>query len=65
METNRYSPPAAAVADVALASDGYQAVRLWPPSGRIGRLRFLAYSLALYLRSYGSVFTGAPVRGRS
>ena len=49
METNRYSPPAAAVADVALASDGYQAVRLWPPSGRIGRLRFLAYSLALYL----------------
>ena len=49
METNRYSPPATAVADVALASDGYQTVRLWPPSGRIGRLRFLAYSLTLYL----------------
>jgi len=49
METNRYSPPATAVADVALASDGYQTVRLWPPNGRIGRLRFLAYSLALYL----------------
>jgi len=49
METNRYSPPATAVADVSLASDAYQTVRLWPPSGRIGRLRFLAYSLALYL----------------
>ena len=49
METNRYSPPGTAVADVALASDGYQTVRLWPPSGRIGRMRFLAYSLALYL----------------
>ena len=49
METNRYSPPATAVADVVLASDGYQPVRLWPPNGRIGRLRFLAYSLGLYL----------------
>ena len=59
METNRYSPPATAVADVALASDGYQPVRFWPPSGRIGRLRFLAYSLALYL----IVILGALVLG--
>jgi phosphatidylglycerophosphate synthase len=31
----------------------------------IGALALTLYSLALYLRSYGRVFTGAPVRGRS
>ena len=31
----------------------------------IGALALTVYSLALYLRSYGRVFTGAPVRGRS
>ena len=31
----------------------------------IGAVVLTIYSLALYLRSYGRVFTGAPVRGRS
>ena len=31
----------------------------------IGAVVLTLYSLALYLRSYGRVFTGAPVRGRS
>ena len=30
-----------------------------------GAIALTIYSLALYLRSYGRVFTGAPVRGRS
>ena len=47
-ETNRFAPPTAAVDDVALAY-GVQPVRLWPPSGRIGRLRLLAYGLGVYV----------------
>jgi phosphatidylglycerophosphate synthase len=31
----------------------------------VGAVALTLYSLALYLRSYGRVFTGAPVRGRS
>jgi CDP-diacylglycerol---glycerol-3-phosphate 3-phosphatidyltransferase len=31
----------------------------------VGAIALTIYSLALYLRSYGRVFTGAPVRGRS
>ncbi|MFL5618797.1 MAG: CDP-alcohol phosphatidyltransferase family protein [Gemmatimonadaceae bacterium] len=31
----------------------------------LGAIALTLYSLALYLRSYGRVFTGAPVRGRS
>jgi len=31
----------------------------------IGAIALTIYSLVLYLRSYGRVFTGAPVRGRS
>nr|HET7859174.1 DUF805 domain-containing protein [Caldimonas sp.] len=46
-EANRFAPPATSVADV--GPDVVQPVRLWPPSGRIGRLRFLAYGLALYV----------------
>jgi hypothetical protein len=40
-------------------------------NGIVGVLAMIAavlltlYSLALYLRSYGRVFIGAPVRGRS
>jgi uncharacterized membrane protein YhaH (DUF805 family) len=46
-EANRFAPPATAVADI--GGDAVQPVRFWPPSGRIGRLRFLAYGLALYI----------------
>ncbi len=49
MDTERFAPPRAQVNDVYLASDGFQPVRFWPPSGRIGRLRMLAYSLGLYV----------------
>ena len=31
----------------------------------VGAVALTLYSLGLYLRSYGRVFTGAPVRGRS
>jgi hypothetical protein len=31
----------------------------------VGAVVLTLYSLALYLRNYGRVFTGAPVRGRS
>jgi len=47
--TNRFAPPGAQVADVVEQGVGVQPVRLWPPNGRIGRLRLLAYSAALYL----------------
>ena len=44
----RYAPPGAVVGDVAT---GVQPVRLWPPKGRMGRLRFLAYGVAVWLLS--------------
>jgi hypothetical protein len=31
----------------------------------VGAVALTLYSLVLYLRNYGRVFTGAPVRGRS
>jgi len=46
---NPYAPPTAQVQDLDSAFDEYQAVRLWPASGRIGRLRFLGYSMGAYL----------------
>ncbi|HEX4235737.1 MAG TPA: DUF805 domain-containing protein [Caldimonas sp.] len=46
-EGNRFAPPATAVADI--VDTGEQPIRLWPPTGRIGRLRFLAYGLGCYI----------------
>lgn len=46
---NVYSPPRAHVADVATSDDEFQAVNLFSSSGRIGRLRFLAYGTGGYL----------------
>jgi uncharacterized membrane protein YhaH (DUF805 family) len=48
-EANRFAPPGAQVADVVDPSAGVQPVRLWPPNGRMGRLRLLAYGAGLYL----------------
>jgi len=48
-EANRFAPPGAQVADVVDQDVGVQPVRFWRPSGRMGRLRLLAYSAALYL----------------
>ena len=50
-DTSRFAPPGAQVADVIEQGVGFQPVRLWPPNGRIGRLRLLAYGAALYLAS--------------
>jgi uncharacterized membrane protein YhaH (DUF805 family) len=47
--TNRFAPPVARVEDVGVEAADFQQVRLWPPSGRMGRLRFLAYGVGLYL----------------
>jgi uncharacterized membrane protein YhaH (DUF805 family) len=47
--TNRFAPPGARVDDIALAAGAVQPVRLWPPRGRVGRLRFFAYSMGLYV----------------
>ena len=44
---NPYAPPGTQVADVT-AAHGFQPVRLWPVDGRIGRLRFLAYSVGAW-----------------
>ena len=52
---NRFAPPGARVEDVAL--DGaVQPIKLWPPNGRIGRLRFLAYSMGLYVVFFAITF---------
>ena len=47
-DKNRFAPPGAPVADVVEQGVDFQPVRLWPPNGRIGRLRMLAYGAALY-----------------
>jgi uncharacterized membrane protein YhaH (DUF805 family) len=43
MAANPYTPPKAKVADV--GTEEFQPVKLWSASGRIGRLRYLAYSI--------------------
>ena len=49
MDENRFAPPGAIVEDVWLGGGEVQPIKLWPPSGRLGRLRLLAYSVGLYL----------------
>lgn len=44
MESNRFARPGAQLDDVGEDVDGHQPVRLWLPRGRIGRMRFPAYS---------------------
>jgi len=64
-EANRFAPPGAHVADVAAGDVGFQPVRLWPPSGRMGRLRMLAYGAGLYLAFLLVSTLLALVAGRS
>jgi uncharacterized membrane protein YhaH (DUF805 family) len=45
---NPYAPPRAAVDDVD-PGQTYQPVRFWSAQGRIGRLRYLAYSMGGYV----------------
>jgi uncharacterized membrane protein YhaH (DUF805 family) len=47
MSANPYTPPRAQVADV--GSDEVQEIKLWSAAGRIGRLRYLAYTAAASL----------------
>ena len=42
MPSNPYSPPRAAVSDIETGQE-YQEIHLWSASGRVGRLRYLAY----------------------
>lgn len=50
---NPYTPPLAEVSDVPPATTGYSQPKVWSASGRIGRLRYLAYltvaALVMYL----------------
>jgi uncharacterized membrane protein YhaH (DUF805 family) len=48
MATNPYAAPQADVRDIA-APQEYQEIRLWSPTGRIGRLRYLAYVFGFQL----------------
>jgi len=44
MSSNPYAAPRAAVGDVETVQE-FQEIRLWSASGRIGRLRYLAYAI--------------------
>jgi len=46
---NRYSPPKAEVGDITSENEEFQAIKLWSATGRIGRLRYLAYFTVAYL----------------
>ena len=63
---NPYAAPRAHVDDVVAAS-GTQPIRFWPPSGRIGRLRLLAYSVAssLLLMAVLAIFGGISAAMKS
>ena len=49
MESDRYAPPRAAVGDVFQGGDVTQPVRVWPASGRLGRLRLFVWNVGLYI----------------
>jgi uncharacterized membrane protein YhaH (DUF805 family) len=48
MSTNPYAAPKAAVSDVEDAQE-FQEVRFWSASGRIGRLRYLAFTTGAFI----------------
>lgn len=48
-DSNPYSPPKAEVSDITTEVESFQPINLWSASGRIGRLRYLAYSMAASL----------------
>jgi uncharacterized membrane protein YhaH (DUF805 family) len=48
MSSNPYAAPKAAVGDVEIAQE-YQEVEFWSASGRLGRLRYLAYTFGAAL----------------
>lgn len=46
---NPYNPPLAEVADVHVAPSSYGPLKLWSAAGRIGRLRYLAWTMGASL----------------
>lgn len=53
METpNPYQPPAGKIEDIALNQDDYGEIKILSASGRLGRLRYIAYSIGLTLLIY-------------
>ena len=48
MSSNPYAAPRAAVEDIEAAQE-YQEIRMWSARGRLGRLRYLAYTTGAYL----------------
>ncbi len=46
--SNPYTPPQAVVSDID-GTQEYQEIRMWSASGRIGRLRYLAYTMTAYV----------------
>ena len=59
---HRFAPPVAQVQDV-VPEGAHQPVRLWPASGRIGRLRLLAYGLGMYIGLIAITFVLGLVAG--
>lgn len=55
MSSNPYAAPRAAVSDIVQEQE-YQEIRMWSATGRIGRLRYLAYS-------FGSLLLVAALAG--
>jgi len=47
--SNPYSPPKSEVGDVTAEAESFQEIKLWSAQGRIGRLRYLAYTTAATL----------------
>ena len=48
-DTNPYHTPAATVADSFATAEAYQRVRMLSPEGRMGRVRYIGYSVGLTL----------------
>lgn len=65
MSSNPYAAPRAAVSDIVTEVEEYQEIEMWSSNGRIGRLRYLAYSfgsliLAGFIAQILTRFMGAP-----
>ncbi|HET9862708.1 MAG TPA: DUF805 domain-containing protein [Steroidobacteraceae bacterium] len=65
MSSNPYAAPRAAVGDIEDAQE-FQEVRMWSASGRVGRLRYLAYTtgatlLAVLVATAAGLVLGAAV----
>jgi uncharacterized membrane protein YhaH (DUF805 family) len=64
MSSNPYKPPQAAVSDLD-SGEEFQEVRMWSASGRLGRLRYLAYTTGAYMVAAFAVGILTAVLGRS